>query len=273
MNINETEDKEDNREEKRKSHFEWFKEHLQSLTRDVKEQSRKARFWLEVLALLGLGIYTTVAALQLGTTRDTLKELQIQFRASERPYVGLGNHEGKIAEFVPQPDIRGAHWVVLHFFNSGHAPALNFNVRYWTTYNTVFPQPQWPQVQRFRNEVTGKIQVMGGGTTIPGQSEYVFYVGPQGLPSKEQLERLRSTGEQFYVMGTFDYCDQFGKFHCDGYAATYLGQFNAWILNTGPQCLPPLRETKNTITSPGRTTPDPLTPLCPCAQPGQERDN
>jgi len=49
MNINETEDKEDNREEKRKSHFEWFKEHLQSLTRDVKGESRKATFWSRAL--------------------------------------------------------------------------------------------------------------------------------------------------------------------------------------------------------------------------------
>src|SRR5437660_11402375 len=102
---------------------------------------------------------------------------------------------------------------------------------------------------------------MGGGTTIPGQSEYVFYVGPKGLPSKEQLERLRSTGEQFYVMGTFDYCDQFGKLHCDGYYATYLRQFNASKLRPGPQCLPSPRETESPIASPGRAARAPLPPL------------
>jgi hypothetical protein len=110
-----TENKTGEHREKAKNYFQNSKEaitaYLQPLWEDVKKNGRSVKFWLEVLGLLGLGAYVTVAALQ---WRGQITALRVDQRAWINISVGQAPLiEGKQIEMP------------IRVTNSGKTPAFN----------------------------------------------------------------------------------------------------------------------------------------------------
>lgn len=80
----------------------FFGEWRKQLWTDFKSTARTVKFWVELFALIGLGIYTTFAALQwremqkaTEATKRALAISQQQLEATERPWLKI--------DFIPEP--------------------------------------------------------------------------------------------------------------------------------------------------------------------------
>ncbi len=82
MNKSDSKNDRDNREKRRQGRLHNFKEGLHKLREDVKNQASTAKFWLEVSAIVGLAVYTSIAGCQARIAHDT-------YVAANRPYVGV----------------------------------------------------------------------------------------------------------------------------------------------------------------------------------------
>jgi len=83
---------------------------IQRLYDRLVQEAQNPRFWLEIIALIGLALYTVAAYWQLGVMSDTLK--------LERPWIGP-----TARTFIPRPD--QGHLVALgwHYQNGGRTVA------------------------------------------------------------------------------------------------------------------------------------------------------
>jgi hypothetical protein len=73
--------------------------------------------------------------------------------------------------------------------------------------------------RRRRNEKTKAVLEDFGGGNLPGQSTHIEYLDRMVVPkSTAQLEESK----RFMIAGTFEYCDSFGYYRCEDFAAMYF---------------------------------------------------
>ncbi|HUY20255.1 MAG TPA: hypothetical protein VMV15_13595 [Candidatus Binataceae bacterium] len=171
---------------------------------------------VHILTAILILAYTTITAVQAFLLWDTYRESQRVFVASERPYVSLGNRDGRVAEFRLEPD--GSSAVVIYFFNAGRTPALNLVTNLWSSRPGVKQEPQ-RHIERFKDPAGGVVDSVPG-PVIPGQGTHSDYLPLRWTPSVDELKAIRD-GKRFAIGGTFEYCDQFGHYRCQGFWARY----------------------------------------------------
>ncbi len=171
---------------------------------------------VHLLTALLIFAYTTITAAQAFLLWATYRETQRAFIASEEPYVSLGNRDGRVAEFRQQPD--GGIAVMIFFFNAGRTPALNLVTNLWSSMAGVKREPD-RHIERFKDPNGGVLDNVPG-PAIPGQGTHTAYLPLQWTPSRAELKAIRD-GKRFAIGGTFEYCDQFGHYRCQGFWARY----------------------------------------------------
>jgi hypothetical protein len=181
-------------------------------------------------------VYTTITAVQAFLLYKGYLESQRTFISSERPYVSLGNSSGKIAEFRVSPDGRTA--LVVYFYNAGRTPALNFIANIWTTQKGIKRTPS-RHIERIENPTTGVVETVPG-PAIPGLATHLEYAPERWTPSGAEIGAIRE-GQEFSIGGTYEYCDEFGNYRCEGFWARYEPPpIDAFIQFAAPPCwLPP----------------------------------
>jgi hypothetical protein len=180
--------------------------------------------------------YTTITAIQAFLLYQSYRESQRAFVASERPYVSLGDRDGRIAEF--RTDRSGRTALVVYFYNAGHTPALNFIANIWTSKPGAARAPE-RHIERVENPATGVVETVPG-PAIPGQATRLEYAPGQLTPSSDEISLIRA-GKEFSVGGTFEYCDEFGDYRCQGFWARYQPPpIDGFVQFAAPPCwLPP----------------------------------
>jgi hypothetical protein len=132
-----------------RSYLKQLQKVLRSLWEDLKIESCKARFWVEVVALLGILAYTTVTAFQYremakatkateqaaraavsaaATADATLKAEQKRFRMEQRPYIWAAPRAGNSAGIaIGSPRNDGVYVVdvAVEIKNGGRSPAIH----------------------------------------------------------------------------------------------------------------------------------------------------
>ncbi len=171
---------------------------------------------IHLLTALLILAYTTITAVQAFLLWETYRESERVFIASEKPYVSLGNRDGKVAEIRQQSD--GSSAIVVFFFNAGRTPALNLVTNLWSSLRGVKHEPEH-HIERFQDPNGGVLDRVPG-PVIPGQGTHSDYLPLRWTPSGDELKAVRS-GKQFAIGGTFEYCDQFGNYRCQGFWARY----------------------------------------------------
>ena len=140
-----------------------------------------------------------------------------------------------MAEFRQESD--GSSSIVIYFFNAGRTPALNLVTNLWSSRPGVKQEPQ-RHIERFKDP-SGGILDRVPGPTIPGQGMHTDYLPLRWTPSPDELKAIRG-GKQFAIGGTFEYCDQFGHYRCQGFWARYrpppIGDF---VQFAAPACWVP----------------------------------
>ena len=185
--------------------------------------------------------YTTITAVQAFLLYKGYQESQRTLIATERPYVSLGDRDGKIAEFRVGPSGRTA--LVVYFYNAGRTPALNFIANIWTSKTGVKRTPS-RHIERIENPSTGVIETVPG-PAISGMATHLEYTPVRWTPSGAEIATIRD-GKEFSVGGTYEYCDEFGNYRCEGFWAHYEPPpIDTFVQFAAPPCwLPPESDTR-----------------------------
>ncbi len=191
---------------------------------------------IHIITALLILAYTTITAVQAFLLWATYRETRRAFVASEEPYVSLGNRNGRVAEFRRSAD--GSIAIVIYFFNAGRTPALNFVTNLWSSLPGITHEHE-RHIERFRDPNGGVIQNMPG-PVMAGEASHRAYLPPRWTPKPEDFKAIQ-TGKQFSIGGTFEYCDQFGNYRCEGFWARYRPPpINDFVQFAAPPCwLPP----------------------------------
>jgi hypothetical protein len=122
MNERQPKDKTGDHENKRKQYFErcieWLKDHLGALWENTKTHMNEPKFWLEVLALMVVSLYTVFSGCQVQVANKTLREVQ----STNRPYI-FTTPKFSFPQ-MPKPEDFINVPVTVTIYNLGVSPAL-----------------------------------------------------------------------------------------------------------------------------------------------------
>jgi len=210
----------------------------------------------------------TAAIMAAKNSEDANKNALEMFTENHQPSVGVGTPTGKVAEFLSEPDSQGKYWTRIFFYNSGNAPAHHFQINAWDKY---YEGPrQSVHIQRWYDETAKRFATdAGGATLLPGTSHPEVVLS--GMPTAQEIGVFNGGGEDFAVAGTFEFCDDAGKFHCEPFVVIYKGHDNWIVSDQGPSCYPLNLPTTPIVSAnlPGRTVPDKIVSVPQCEQPGE----
>ncbi len=211
--------------------------------------------WWKILlesSTLFVGVIVAVIyGRQLGQMLEANKLAQKTFEVSQQASVTLGRKDGVVAEFrnARNPNVQDG--LVLYFQNSGHMPAkLKWGINEWLTESppTLLPGAnKFRPMMRTRNKKTGDIsEDWSTDGSIGGDAVREVAVGylPPGF-----VDSLSKANKSFKVNGTFEYCDELGRYACRNFSLAYqprpFGTFRiigdqacpdrAWLGNTNPR--------------------------------------
>lgn len=208
----------------------------------LKNDVRKPRFWIELAALIVVGVYTRQACVA-----NTIASQN--FEISKRPSISMGNRNGVIAEFeTPSDTVPDAPiGLKVYFQNGGPSAALTFNVgmgvgpislvaRGFAPIKPFKPFNQtFSPLLRLTNKTHTAFGGSGVGGSIPPQSQYVEIL-PQQF-SREQRDRAMRGEIAPVVDLMFDFCDEFGNYYCRWATLSWQGPpDNVFVENTEVDC-------------------------------------
>ena len=158
--------------------------------------------------------YVTVALFQWCAMLDANQHSDLSFKASQRPYVGIGRKDGTMGRFIEPIDPAKKASVLLYFHNGGQLPALNFNVQLFKPEGSTLEQ----HMARLEGENGARMQV-AGGITIPGDSDRKAMF--EDWISEPDVELAKSGKKLIPINGFFEYCDEFGGYVCTQFTGRY----------------------------------------------------
>lgn len=191
---------------------EWRKEVWVSF----KTEAHTAKFWVEVAALIGVGIYTLFAALQWREMRDTVKATQQQLsdnRAVQAARIVVSMPPPTVDEnFTPQMVMVNGKVVVK---NVGQTAAVNL---------FAIPSPDcgWRPSQNHFVGMT--VEKHSGGRTVP-PNETAEFPFNQSLGRLEDMVAEKCSGA-IYVWVSYD--DVFNQRYDSKYCWEYYRQTKRW---------------------------------------------
>jgi len=149
---------------------------------------------------------------------------QKTFEVTQQASVTLGNKDGIVAEFRNSHNPKVKDGLAIYFQNSGHMPAKfkwGINQTFVENPDTNVPveAPRFEPMKRTRNKKTGAItETWSTDGSIGGES--VREVAAEYLPP-QFVDYLATTNRGFRVNGTFEYCDELGRYACRDFSLEY----------------------------------------------------
>ncbi len=214
------------------------------------DQTPGWKVFLESSAVAVGVIVAIIYGKQLGQMLEANNLGQKTFEVSQQASVTLGRKDGVVAEFRNSGNPKVQDGLVIYFQNSGHMPAkFNWGLEQWFTENPVTTLPgtkHFVPMMRTRNKKTGDVtENWSTDGSIGGDAVREVAVGylPPGF-----VDYLSKTNKVFKVNGTFEYCDELGRYACRDFSLIYqqrpFGTFRimwdqvcidrSWLGNTNP---------------------------------------
>jgi len=197
--------------------------------------------WAVVFVSIGVAIIAAANLVVIHLTYEqTIKAIREAKRANDislqnlreqtRPYVGVGRPDGKLAKFRVKGE---AVEVVVYFSNAGINPALSFTTNIYSVFPTgpiqTVPNAHIgrfldldPRHYPFAYKPGGAgIISINRGPNLPGHAVRAVVVRQESVPNSEQLRKIKDGKLFFWLTGTFEYCDESGAIHCEGFTLKY----------------------------------------------------
>jgi hypothetical protein len=169
----------------------------------LKRQLRKPRFFLELLALIGLGFYSCETRRTNNLTQTALDNSKSQFTTEQRPYVWLTNNLGPFSvEPLNSGNTSGRLGFNFHYTNFGKSPAVNCQ----TQARIIFGENAEERIS-FRS-----LDPRKGAIVPPGKDEYNTAWSDNPV-SQDLFAKIQTAGTVEYVIvsGYFQYSDTSGN--------------------------------------------------------------
>jgi hypothetical protein len=198
-------------------------EHATETTHCRPDQTPIAKWILETLAV-GVGIVVAIIyGKQLGQMLEANNLAQKTFEVSQQASVTIGNKDGVVAEFRSSHNRQVQDGLVIYFQNSGHMPAkLNWGVNNWFIEHPIQQLPdaiQFEPMRRTRNKKTGDITDNSSTDgSIGGEAVREVAVG---YLQAGFVDYLNKTNRPFKLNGTYEYCDELGRYACREFSLEY----------------------------------------------------
>lgn len=194
---------------------------------------------------------------------------------AQRARLTFGLADGRLAKYSPPVKDKGKGTIVLYFRNVGpqRAPKVLINA-----FSDLLPTDKGKirHLERYRTFLNGKPGGVGGSLSfsVGGGAPYNFPLDQKWVPNPKQWANIQNGGGGkigFRIEGTFEYCDSWGRWWCEPFAARYdpaLSKFVPSFLTTSDLCAYTTSAPK-TLTGglPGQTAK--LLP--PCVQPNETK--
>jgi hypothetical protein len=156
MNNCETDHDKDERKKRGDDDMERFLQGLNALKLNLKEQSTKAKFWLEVAGLVGLVFYASVAALQWYAMRVSNETSREALVSVQRAFLSLEGYQA-FPFSDPKSNISGVR-LYPRIKNSGKTQAVD--ARYHVNC-VISPLPTYPDFDERGNKITDDEGIKG----------------------------------------------------------------------------------------------------------------
>ena len=210
---------------------------VQQCTSRKEHEAKEEHYWKwqnRIQALLTL--FTFCAFVAAGVYARYAKEQVEDARQREaielRAYVSVGTPQGQTVELI-QP-FGGKATIKVHFINSGKTPARHFSIRTWSSLKSFQGPPFFRSRWRGWGQLTNP-GLEGQDATLGSESPYVETVKEEFTPTPDYLIKLKEAavkndpnGPHFMLFGIFEYCDVFGRHHCDDFSYRYLADTDRW---------------------------------------------
>ncbi len=153
---------------------------------------------------------------------------------SQRPNIVFGPANGDLAAYVAPTRSQQKGRILIYFRNAGPEPSRG---ALFNAYSNLLPNEkgQIHHLLRYRAFIKGRPagMVSGGGVNVSAGSEYALVLNDKWVPNPKQWANIRGDRGskrygQFRIEGTFEYCDQWGAWRCEGFETAYdpqLGRF------------------------------------------------
>lgn len=211
--------------------------------------------------------------------RENVATAKAALEANQRAYVSLGKADGTVAKYIPPSKGKNKGTISLYFQNTGPGPAVNFMV------NAVRRLPKGhplltEQSKKERHIVRWQYWFKGKpfgkgftpGFTMAASSTQEIPLDAMWTPTVKEWE-LINTGkvqDSLSISGNLEYCDRWGKYHCELFDINYKPSPVGFFTATSMQCpegFPFLPDPKDLT----RGDDYSATPLPPCEQPEERK--
>ena len=192
--------------------------------KDFRRNLYHARFVLEVLGFLVLGFYAWQAyrqkvemvisvGQQIAANKLARENAAIELRA----YVSVQAEHGDAVNLVTDPKTNETR-VSISFYNAGQTPAHNFHDSVGTGgVSKSTGGFGGDRIQRYQFVGNGPFSggtASGGGLDIPAKSVHTEYLPTEQMPTEQEWSEIVKGGKFFTIYGNYQYCDEFGGYHC-----------------------------------------------------------
>jgi hypothetical protein len=187
-----------------------------------------------------------------------------------RAYVSVRAEHGDAVTLVGDPKTKETR-VLISFYNAGQTPAHNFRNAFATggVSKSTGRFDRGDDIERYRTVGTGPFSGLiagGGGLDIPARSTYTDYLPTEQMPTEKEWREIENGRKPlFTIWGNYQYCDEFGGYHCRMLSFRYQTSPRSGFVPssfTDMDChTPPVVPPKE---------PAPVKVLTRCAQPEEE---
>jgi hypothetical protein len=162
----------------------------------------------------------SAAKVSAGTALDTLH--------SERANIGFGSPDGKFVDYIApkRGEKKGA--LIIHFRNTGNFGASSVLIN---AYSMISSRVNWGGRHLLRYIIEypkGYFETMADadGGDVAAHGPFDVPLGDTWVPTPSEWSQIQRGkwlhGAGFSVFGTFEYCDNFAQYHCNGFDARYV---------------------------------------------------
>jgi hypothetical protein len=143
---------------------------------------------------------------------------------SQRAYISFGSPDGKFAKYLEPKRGQKKGAIILHFQNSGVVAASHVQVQ---AYANNAPRVTFNSTRLLRYVMEypkGFEGVMSaGGGDIAAHTPFDQPLDQKWVPTPNRWKQIRGDKwpGRFSVEGIFEYCDNWGQYHCERFSADY----------------------------------------------------
>jgi hypothetical protein len=173
---------------------------------------------------------------------DQLAEMKAAndlIRNDQRPLIAFGDESGQLAQYFPPKGNDTQGKILVYFRNVGSRPARHFMVDAHATWRQQeFPPLKQARLVRYQYSRNGEpvaTALKWRGATLAPESRHDKVMLSGSVPTPREWKEIERGKRQYEIFGTFEYCDDQGRWVCERYSAEYDAPVGRFVRGWDPR--------------------------------------